>query len=239
MTRQLLDKKLIVTANFAGLMQDAKLDKMQAMANSLAAHRDDFPDPNPPAAEVLAKIAAQRELRNEIKQLQEKQKALTDACHQQEVALTSIFVDRWGPYVQQQADGDTSKVLETGFGIKGQQDGKGEHSHIASVEDSYPLSQQIDTGLPLQHTLYFINSNSAKKAKPTGAERIEIYEKIDGAAPASLREMIYVGATSKPAFINHFEAEQKGKTIYYAFRYVDTHNQPGPHSPVQSAVITG
>jgi hypothetical protein len=235
---KLLDKKLIVTTNFKGLSQDALLDKMQAIVNNLAKYNADFPNPSPPTAEVQAQLDALWKVREEFQTLRKQQQALTQQQYQMLEALTTVFVNRWAPYVQQQADGDAAKVLETGFGIKGNEDGKGEHSLAATIADSYPLSHQIDTQIHLQHTLYFINSVTTRKAKPADADRIEIFEQISDTRPQSLNGMKYVGSTSKPVFINHFDASDAGKTVYYAFRYVNTQNKPGIESPIQSAIIT-
>jgi hypothetical protein len=235
---KVLDRKLIVTANFTHLGQDALLDKMQAIVTNMTNHSTDFPNPSPTTTEVSARVTAQRSLRDQIQVLRKQQQSLTQQYRQQANELVTIFVNHWVPYVQQQADGDAAKVLETGFGIKGNEDGKGEHSRLASYSDSYPIATQIDTQTRLQHILYFINSNTSRRAKPYDVERIEIFDQVGEARPQGVEGMRYAGSTRNSTFVNRFDPEDAGKTVYYAFRYVSTRNQMGTESPVQSAIVT-
>ena len=101
----ILDKKLIVTANFAHLTQDALLDKMQAITTNLTNHSGDFPNPVPAPTDVLTRLTAQRNLRDHIQTLRKQQMALTQQFHQEESELITVFVNQWVPYVQQQAAG--------------------------------------------------------------------------------------------------------------------------------------
>ena len=76
-------------------------------------------------------------------------------------------------------------------------------------------------------------------AKPAGAKFCEIHEQLAGPAPANPDTMPQLAMESRSPHRNDFDPGDEGKTAFYALRWLNTTGDPGPWSPVYSAVVPG
>lgn len=99
---------------------------------------------------------------------------------------------------------------------------------------------QLDTSIPLQHTLHFRDSQTPdSKAKPQGYRGCQIWVYTGTQAPLDLAQFDYVATDTRTPYIIHFDMADVGKTAHYRLRWVNTRDEPGPWSEPISATITG
>lgn len=101
-----------------------------------------------------------------------------------------------------------------------------------------PTLARIDTSTRAILRLFFVDSTTPDtKAKPAGAQGVEIREQIGGTAPTDPNTMAFLAIETRAPYRADFEATDVGKTAYFALRWVNTKGQPGPWSQVFNAVI--
>lgn len=236
-TKKKLSKKLIVTVNFDGLSEPKLGQKMTDMATAAQNNPTIVPGLTPTPASVLAKILARQTLLTQRDTLRASQKQNTEQIHQAETDLKNIFTDQWATQVQLAIGTDASKAKLLLFGVKGEDSG---HSDVvvAKAANSHPMISRIDSNVHLQQTLHTNNSISGNNKLPDDAKQIDIYEQIGGTAPADIKLMTHVGIAKRGKFINHFEAADLGKTVFYIAAYIDKKTlKPLELSPVASAIV--
>lgn len=99
---------------------------------------------------------------------------------------------------------------------------------------------QIDTSQRLQHTISFTDQDSPEsRKKPDGVRACKIFEKIGAPQPVNNDDYNYVADDTKSPYINTFQGEDIGKTVYYIAFWVNSTDERGPVSEVVSATVTG
>jgi hypothetical protein len=237
MTKKKLEKKLIVTTDFDGLneadLAQSFTDKATAAQNNPTIAPGLIP--TPPA--VLTQIGARQSLILQRGLLQAAQKNNTEQIHHADETLKDIFTSKWAPIIQASIGSDVSKAKMLYFGIKGIDDGHAPIS-IETVATSHPNISRIDINIHLQHTLNILNSITGHAKLPDDAKQIDIFEQVGGTPPVDIKLMTYVGIAKRGKFINHFDATELGKTVYYMVVYIDKKTlEPLEQSPVFTAVI--
>ena len=110
----------------------------------------------------------------------------------------------------------------------------------APVPVTTPTMQKIDTSTRAILRLFIADSTTPEKlAKPPGVRACEVWEQIGGTAPTDPTTMDYLAAESRMPYRADFAQGDVGKTVYFALRWVNTTNAPGPWSQIFPAVIPG
>ncbi len=92
----------------------------------------------------------------------------------------------------------------------------------------------------LRHRLFFADSETpTSSAKPEGAKFCEIRMTLGGDKPTDPDSMSQLAMESRSPHRNDFDPGDEGKTAFYALRWLNTAGDPGPWSPVYSAVVPG
>lgn len=108
------------------------------------------------------------------------------------------------------------------------------------VPTSVPVLTRADTSTRCILRLFYADAATPdSKAKPDGVQSCEIREQIGGAAPTDPNAMAFLAIETRAPYRADFEAGDAGKTVYFAFRWLNTKGQPGPWSQVFNAVIPG
>ncbi|MBN1518178.1 hypothetical protein JXA32_16570 [Candidatus Sumerlaeota bacterium] len=109
----------------------------------------------------------------------------------------------------------------------------------AGVPTSRPVLV-IDSGERLAHTIRFADTatpNSRKK--PDGVAGIQLYVFVGGDAPPDVNAMQYVAYDSATPYMYQFETADAGKNAWWAARWVNSRQEPGPWSETVMATIAG
>jgi hypothetical protein len=232
-----MTKKLIVTANLKGLPEANFVQKITGMVQAAQANPTVVSNLTPTAAVVLTKIQGFQGLLVTRDNLRKQQKQNTELILAAETDITNIITSQWAPQVQQAIAGDASKAKLLGFGVKGEDSGHTDNV-VTKAAESHPIISRVDMNIHLQHTLHVVNSQSGHTKLPDDAKQIDIYEQIGGTAPADIKLMQHIGIVKKGKFINHFEAADMGKTVFYMAVYIDKKTlKPLELSPVVSAQV--
>jgi hypothetical protein len=108
------------------------------------------------------------------------------------------------------------------------------------VPTTVPTLTRVDTSTRAILRLFFVDSTTPdSKAKPPGVQSVEIREQIGGTAPTDPNTMAFLAIETRAPYRADFEATDIGKTVYFAFRWLNTKGQPGPWSQIFNAVIPG
>jgi hypothetical protein len=108
----------------------------------------------------------------------------------------------------------------------------------ADVPTTIPIIQRIDTSTRAILRLNFVDSATPdSKAKPAGVRACELRQQVGGTAPTDPQNMAFLAMESRSPYRADFDADDIGKTAYFAARWVNTRNQPGPWSQIYMAVI--
>lgn len=100
----------------------------------------------------------------------------------------------------------------------------------------------VNTSQRLEHRIAFIDetsTTSGSRAKPEGVRGCQIWVKIDGAPPTSIKDCQFIAEDSATPYLSVFEGADAGKTAYYILRWVNTKGEPGPISETIEATVTG
>lgn len=100
-------------------------------------------------------------------------------------------------------------------------------------------SVTINTALPLQHVLRYRDelSSPTVKAKPYGAIGIQIFGAASATVISSPDSLLYLATDTKSPLLVTWDEAQKGKTAYYAARWVTRRGLVGPWSPIITFTI--
>lgn len=109
-----------------------------------------------------------------------------------------------------------------------------------AVPTTVPVLTRVDTSTRCILRLFFADAATPdSKAKPAGVQGCEIREQIGGPAPVNPETMAFLAIETRSPYRADFEAPDAGKTIYFAFRWLNTKGQPGPWSQIYNAVCPG
>lgn len=110
----------------------------------------------------------------------------------------------------------------------------------AAVPTTAPSFQRVDTSVGGILGLYIVDATTPdSRAKPPGVVSCEVRMQVGGTPPASRDAMVTAGIVTRSPFRKSFELEDVGKTVYFALRWLNTRSEPGPWSPLLTAVIPG
>ena len=99
---------------------------------------------------------------------------------------------------------------------------------------------QIDFSIRLQHRIAFTDSASpTSRAKPAGMHGCQIWIKLGGAAPESVKDLQFIATATRTPHTLSFNLEDAGQTVYYWLRWVNRRGQTGPWSRPVSAMVVG
>lgn len=163
-------------------------------------------------------------------------KALVDAALALKDTSRQQLEDAIRALVRQlQADPNTTDEQRAGLGITVPD---ATRSRVP-IPTTIPIAQ-IDTSIPLQHTIDFRSAETPnRKAKPEGCRGCQIWYNLGAQPPTSLDQYKYAATDSNTPYVLHFDLEDAGKTVHYRLRWVNTRDEPGPWSEPLTATITG
>lgn len=258
MGKKVLNKKLILTADFHGLTAEEKLTKETNMAKAQVDNPTLVPTLNPTATNVQASIALINDpstgLIHQREVLRGQEKALTLQINKGIHDIQNTIIDQWMPQTQTAltatpalaavAESNAAKLL---FGVKGQTGG-GNNLNLGSSQktaESAPVITRIETNVKGQHTLHEHNNLTGKIGHPKDVLRIDVYGQTGGTAPANLAALIangggWLGTIKRGKYVNPFvvNATNKDKPEFYILVYIDkATKKPAAQSNVESAVI--
>jgi len=99
---------------------------------------------------------------------------------------------------------------------------------------------KVDTSQRLQHTISFADEATPDvRRKPTGTIGCQIYQKIGGAAPISVKECVFVALDTATPYLNQFEGEDAGKMVHYMLRWQLKDGSYSAWSETISATVAG
>ena len=254
-SKKVLNKKLILTADFQGKTQEEKLTKETDMVKAQIANPTLVPTLNPTAAAVQADIVAITDpntgLIHQRAVLEAQTKALTLQINKGIEDLKNIIVDQWMPQTQTAltATPALAAVAESNaalllFGVKGQATGHGTTTiaNTARTAASAPVIAKIDN-LHNQQTLHIHNNITGKIGHPKDILRVDVYGQTGGTQPADLAALIangggWLGTAKRGKFVYTPTTANMGKTEYYIAVYIDkTTLKPIANSVVASEAI--
>ncbi|MDR2361734.1 MAG: hypothetical protein LBD91_03305 [Prevotellaceae bacterium] len=96
----------------------------------------------------------------------------------------------------------------------------------------------IDTSVISRITIHFFEKGSGhKKGKPDGQHGAEIVWLLSDTPVVRWDELSHSDVDTNSPYTLVFEHDQRGKTIYFALRWVNTSSKKGPWSDIMSAII--
>ncbi|HQU83786.1 MAG TPA: hypothetical protein PKY59_11700 [Pyrinomonadaceae bacterium] len=99
---------------------------------------------------------------------------------------------------------------------------------------------RIATNERFRHIVNFADESTPNsKRNPRGVFGCEIYVKIGGAPPTSVKECVPLGIDRKTPYLSEFDAEDVGKMAHYMFRWRFNDESTSAWSETVSATITG
>ena len=258
MGKKVLNKKLILTADFKGLTLEERLSKEANMAKAQAANAGIVAGLNPTATAVQTQITELTDpLTGLIHQrgvLKAQEEALTIQINKAEKAIRDIILDQWMPQTQTALTATPALALTSEsyaalllFGIKGQTGGTAAtgNSAMDKAEESAPVIVRIETNIKGQHTIHVHNNITGKIGHPKDVARVDIYGQTGGTAPANLAALIangggWLGTAKRGKYVNPLtvNATTQGKPEYYIAVYIDKETKkPAAQSNEESAAI--
>ena len=97
-----------------------------------------------------------------------------------------------------------------------------------------------DTSQRFQHTLDFRDESQLdSKRIPRGVLGAEIYRKIGGEPPASLKECNFLVLDTRTPYVIEYDGEDAGKIVHYIFRWRFRDESTSPISETVSATVAG
>ena len=254
MTQKKLEKKFILTANFAKT-EDEKLEKETNIVKAQIDNPTYVPGLNPTAASVELQIVAitdpatgliaQRDAARAL------EKNLTGKVNQAINSVQDIITRQWLPQVEAVLKNDPDKLNKAKtlqLGVKTIDTGETPVGASIAKEISlnyFPDISRIDVNVHDQHTIHIKDNLTGKRRLHPGILRVDVYgfTGAQGLAIADLSALIalgggYLGEAAKGKFVNTFDSSSTGKTEYYVVVYVSKKTKkPVAQSKVVSALI--
>jgi hypothetical protein len=96
---------------------------------------------------------------------------------------------------------------------------------------------EIDFAQIMQHSVHVRDSESKSAARPQHVIGFELWRKVGGDTEPAFEDMQLVElATRSPHTLDYTSAD-RGKTVWYASRWVNTRGGKGPWSEIVSAIV--
>jgi hypothetical protein len=111
-------------------------------------------------------------------------------------------------------------------------------SYRLSTAASNAPDVHVDTSLPAYVSFYFYNKKSNhRRAKPKGQHGVEMAWIISDTRPSKMEDFVNMNFNTHSPFTLSFDYDQRGKTLYYVFRWVNMRGEKGPWSVIASVII--
>ena len=111
------------------------------------------------------------------------------------------------------------------------------HSPVATT---YPLSR-VDTSLPAHVIFHFFsqleNEQKTRKGKPKGQQGAELRYVISDVPIVDYEDLVHSAFDTNSPLTLEFAGHERGKFVYFAFRWENTRGEKGPFSPIMSVMI--
>jgi hypothetical protein len=102
---------------------------------------------------------------------------------------------------------------------------------------TWPVGR-VNTALHMRHGIHVTDSEHEGRGLPPDVHGFEVWRKVGGAEPVDDAEFSYAGFSSTSYLELDYPLADSGKTVRYRFRWVNTHNEPGPWSEgITEAII--
>jgi hypothetical protein len=101
---------------------------------------------------------------------------------------------------------------------------------------SYPEAE-VDSSVIRCAGIHFHDQGKTSKAKPEGAQAAVICWALLDHTPVSDEELIHTAIATHSPYVLEFDASDRGKTVYFYLRWINTRGKEGPKSEVYSAII--
>lgn len=96
---------------------------------------------------------------------------------------------------------------------------------------------EVDFSVHLRHNIHFRDSHAPGRAKPPKVYGCEIWSKTGGDEPVNVQELTFLAVDTKSPFTVEYRGDQRGQTVWYWLRWINTRGDRGPWSAPVSAVI--
>lgn len=250
MSKKVLNKKLILTADFTGLTLEEKLSKQTDMVKAQIANPTLVAGLTPSAANVQGQIVAVTDpntgLIHQRSVLLAQAHALTVQINKAETTIKDIIVSQWMPQTQTALTGTPNAQSNAAlllFGVKGQTGGSTTGTGVMErTIATAPVIAKIDNQHN-QQTLHIHNNITGKIGHPKNVLRIDVYGQTGGTQPADLTTLIangggWLGTAKRGKLVSPLSTANAGKTEYYIAVYIDKVTlKPSAYSTVASEVI--
>jgi hypothetical protein len=104
-------------------------------------------------------------------------------------------------------------------------------------QPSMRVGMKTDTHLPATVIINYYNADNLKKHKPSDVSLVEIVWAILDHPPVDWSELTHSSSSSQSPLQLVFDGNQRGKTLYFAMRWVNTHGEKGPWNNIESVII--
>jgi hypothetical protein len=109
------------------------------------------------------------------------------------------------------------------------------HAPVAAV------SPYVEVHIPMHSSLSIIffdkEDGHRRRAKPAGQQAVEIAWVISSEKPEQLSELIHSEISTRSPCRLSFNYSQRGKTIYFALRWINTRGKKGPWGSLRQTII--
>jgi hypothetical protein len=83
----------------------------------------------------------------------------------------------------------------------------------------------------------FSDSETKGKAKPKGAQGVEVCHAILDSTPKDWKQLVHSAFATRTPLRMTFDGTERGKTLYLALRWENTRGEKGPWSQIYSVII--
>ncbi|HEX7412482.1 MAG TPA: hypothetical protein VF411_00450 [Bacteroidia bacterium] len=251
-SKKVVNKKVVLTADFYGLTQEEKLKKETDMTLAQKNNPLLVPGLNPTAVVIQNRIIALTDpntgLVHELEMVRANEKTLVGQIADEVKAIESIIVSEWMSQTQSAIAGDVNKAATLKFGVKGVSGGGAQTSSVmemAKTATSAPVIVKIDTDVHDEHILHIHNNITNKRGHGKDILRVDMYAQNGGTLPINFAALIanggqLLGTAERGVYINTIIATtaNSGTTVYYIAVYISKKTKkPVAYSVVASAKI--
>jgi hypothetical protein len=96
---------------------------------------------------------------------------------------------------------------------------------------------RVDFSQFLRHRIFVRDSVLSGRAKPAHTIGYELWRKIGGEGEPSFDDMQLVELVTRSPHVVEYASADRGKTVWYFVRWVNTRGEKGPRSEIISAIV--
>jgi hypothetical protein len=89
----------------------------------------------------------------------------------------------------------------------------------------------------MQHSVHVRDSELKSAAKPQHVNGFELWRKVGGETAPAFEDMQLVEPATRSPHTLEYTSAGRGKTVWYASRWVNTRGSKGPWSKIVSAIV--